>query len=164
MMVRLSDLRDGHLLTPIRFLVLISVRSWVVPRAILRIEWLGKLKNPMTLLGIEPATVWLVTQRLNQVRYRVPQLYRRRIINFCGWWQLSFGYTEQISFIISPIILILLTSSKKQQPTETRAKLLQRAQPFQASCKIYELDQLLMYGIARLLDCNRTIPGRVPHH
>jgi hypothetical protein len=35
-------------LPPGRFLVLISVRGWVHPRIILRLEWLGQLKNPVT--------------------------------------------------------------------------------------------------------------------
>jgi hypothetical protein len=37
-----------------------------------RQEGLGKLKNPMTSEGLEPATFWLVAQCLNQLHYRVP--------------------------------------------------------------------------------------------
>jgi hypothetical protein len=56
MAVRLSALRAVRPLLPGRFLVLISVRGWVDPRAIVRLEWLGHLKNPKNSLDIEPAT------------------------------------------------------------------------------------------------------------
>jgi hypothetical protein len=36
------------------------------------LEGSGQLKNPMTSLGIEPATFRLVAECLNQLRYRVP--------------------------------------------------------------------------------------------
>jgi hypothetical protein len=53
MAVRLSALRASRPLPPGRFLVLISVRGLVDPRAIVRLEGLGKLKNPVTSSGIE---------------------------------------------------------------------------------------------------------------
>jgi hypothetical protein len=43
-----------------RFLVLISIRGRVDPRAIGMLEGLGQLKNVMTSFGIEPGTFRLV--------------------------------------------------------------------------------------------------------
>jgi hypothetical protein len=54
MAVRLSALPPG------RFLVLISIRGWVGPRATVRVEGLNQRKNPMTSTGIEPKTFLLV--------------------------------------------------------------------------------------------------------
>jgi hypothetical protein len=44
-----------------RFQVLVSVRGWVEPRAIMWLEVLSQLKNPMTSPGIELATFRLVS-------------------------------------------------------------------------------------------------------
>jgi hypothetical protein len=48
MAARLSALGAGRSLAPGRFLVLIYVRGSVEPRAIVGLEGLGKMKNPMT--------------------------------------------------------------------------------------------------------------------
>jgi hypothetical protein len=62
------------------FLVLIYVRDWVDPRAIVQPEGMST-KIPVAQLGIEPATFRLVTECLNQLRYR--GLGRcRRFLNF----------------------------------------------------------------------------------
>jgi hypothetical protein len=69
MAVRLSNLCAGRPLPPGRFLVLISVRGWVDPREIVRLEKLGQLKDPMTSSGIEPAT--FVLSRMNKIKTTV---------------------------------------------------------------------------------------------
>jgi hypothetical protein len=64
MAVRLSALCIGRPLSPGRFVILISVRAWVDPRAIVRLEGLGQLKNPRTSSEIEPAAFRLVAGKL----------------------------------------------------------------------------------------------------
>jgi hypothetical protein len=72
MAVSLSALRAGRPLPPGILLVLICIRGSIDPGAIMRLEGLGQLKNPMTSSEIEPETFRLVSYYLNQVLYRVP--------------------------------------------------------------------------------------------
>jgi hypothetical protein len=69
MAVKLSASRAGRPLTTGRFLVLISVRGWVEPRAIVRLKGLDQLKELNDLYGNRTVTFQLVAQCLNEPRY-----------------------------------------------------------------------------------------------
>jgi hypothetical protein len=58
MAVRLSALRTGRPLQPGKFLVLISIRRRVDPRATVQLKGLDQLKNRMTSSEIEPSSLY----------------------------------------------------------------------------------------------------------
>jgi hypothetical protein len=77
--VRLLAARTGHFTPWEIFVVLISVRGWVDPWAVVRPEGLCQWKIPVTPSGIVPATYQLVAQCLSQLRHRVSP----RLLKYC---------------------------------------------------------------------------------
>jgi hypothetical protein len=130
MAVMLSALRARRPLPPGRFLVPISVRGWVDPRATVRLEGLGQLKK-FTSTGLEPATFRLVPQCLNQLRYRVPPIVQQPEVhvivkslsygNICyhknyirtshGFWKKIYIHTYILQVQVFPVVECVVHST-----------------------------------------------------
>jgi hypothetical protein len=65
--------------------------------AIVRLEGLGKSKNPMTSWGIKPAFFWLIAQCLNQLHYRVPQFKMQANVKVNGKFVLALMYHAMVT-------------------------------------------------------------------
>jgi hypothetical protein len=111
MAARWSALRVGRTLPPGRFLVLISVRGWVDPRAIVRLEGLGQLKNPMTSSGIEPAAFRLVAQCLNRLSVEF----------YDDWWTVKWkGFERKWPWPSRDVMLAFVWTDERKSATDLR--------------------------------------------
>jgi hypothetical protein len=99
MAINISALPAYRPLTPERFLVLIPVRGWVGPRAIVRLEGLGKLKKKSISSGLESATFLHVRVALclNELRYHVPHYHSLQALK--GASERSRGVTHYVFMV-----------------------------------------------------------------
>jgi hypothetical protein len=77
---KMTALRAGRALPPGYLLVLISVRGWINPWPMVRLERLGKWKHLTTSSALEPETFCHITQLLNHISWRNEPTFSMPII------------------------------------------------------------------------------------
>jgi hypothetical protein len=88
MAVRLSALRADRPLPPWRFPVIISVRGWDDPKVVMRLEGLGQLKNPVTVMaaGLRyTASARTAQKTLFPTTFLLLHAYLLRLSCDCSW-------------------------------------------------------------------------------
>jgi hypothetical protein len=101
--VRLSALHTGRLYPQEIFLVLISVRGWVNPRAILWARRIMSKKNSNDTIGNQTRNLPVLAHCLNQLRHCIPLerlLYNQKCILFIHPPSIHMRMVSQMWFIL----------------------------------------------------------------